>query len=135
MRFTMISMMALLTVALPALPAAQSQSKAPAIVGTWSGPYDGDGNGTYSMTIAPGESKALGGTLEATSADGGSFKASFKSVVASGATATLKYDSTSGEEVQIDVTIDGSSLSGTWKAVDPATSTAVATGTLTGTKK
>jgi len=133
MRYTAFSLVALLSAALSAFPAAQSTE--PAIVGTWSGPYNGDGNGTYSMTITQGESKALGGTLQATSADGGSFTAPFKSVVTSGTTATLKYDSPSGEEVQIDVTIDGSSLSGTWKAVEPSTSTAVATGTLTGTKK
>jgi hypothetical protein len=132
MRHALISLVALLAVSLPAFPAAQSKS--PAIVGTWSGPYEGDSTGTYSMTITQGESKALGGTLEATSADGGSFTANFKSVVTSGATATLKYDLSSGEEVQIDVTIDGTSLTGTWKAVEPGTATPTATGTLTGTR-
>jgi hypothetical protein len=126
-------MVALLTVALPALPAAQS--KQPAVVGTWNGAYDGDSVGTYSMTVAVGESKALGGTLQVTDSDGGNFTVPFKSVAAKGASATLKYDSSSGEEVTIDVTIDGASLKGTWKAVDPSTSTAVAAGTLTGTRK
>ena len=132
MRYALFSLAALLTMALPAFPTAQS--KQPAIVGTWSGPFDGDSAGTYSMTIAADQSNKLGGTIEVRFEAGG-YHASFKSIVAEGAATTLKYDTEEGGEVQIDVTIDGASLKGTWKVSDAGSTTAVSTGTMTGTKK
>ena len=133
MRYALIFLVGMLTVALPALPSAQSDT--PAIVGTWSGTFEGDSSGTVSSTVTQGEAKALAGTLTVKRSDGGTFTVDFKSVVASGATATMKYDSSDGSEVQIDVTVEGTSVKGTWKAVDPATSNPVAQGTVTGTKK
>lgn len=125
-----------LVIGLAALPAAaQVATPAPAIVGTWNGPFDGDSAGTYSMTITDDASSGLAGTLQVNGSDGGEgYTATFKSVVADGEAATLKYDTPDGAEVQIEVKIDGATLSGSWKVFDAGTTTAVQTGTLTGKK-
>jgi uncharacterized protein (DUF2147 family) len=114
--------------------AAPQKDNAPPIVGTWSGPYDGDSTGTYSMTISQDASKALTGTVQV-NGDGDSYTAKFKSITAQKDTATLKYDSPSGGEVQLDVIVDGQALKGTWKATEPGTATPSSTGTFTGTRK
>jgi hypothetical protein len=132
MRHVLISLVALLVAALPAFPMAQSTQ--PAVVGTWNGPFDGDAAGTYSMTIAQDQSKKLGGTLQV-QFEGGGYSAEFKSIVVDGSTATLKYDTQEGAEVQLDVTIDGATLKGSWKVSEPGTSTVSSSGTLSGTRK
>ncbi len=121
---------ALGAVTAPPAPA-QTTTAGPAIVGTWTGTYDGEGAGTYSMTVTADPSTGLGGTLQVNPGEAG-YEVTFKSVVADGKTATLKYDSPEGGEVQIDVTVDGAALTGAWKAFETGTTTVVATGTLSG---
>ena len=132
MRFLITVALAAAVGAITAPPApAQTATAAPAIVGTWNGTYDGEGAGTYSMTIAADPSTGLGGTLKVNPGEGG-YDVTFKSVVTEGRTATLTYDSPEGGEVQIDVTVDGDGLTGAWKAFEAGTTTVVATGTLSG---
>ena len=132
MRFLITVALAAAVGAITAPPApAQTTMAGPAIVGTWNGTYDGEGAGTYSMTVTADPSTGLGGSLQVNPGEGG-YDVTFTSVVAEGRTATLKYDSPEGGEVQIDVTVDGDGLTGAWKAFEAGTTTVVATGTLSG---
>lgn len=118
-----------------AVPAGWQAAAEDALVGTWTGPYDGSGVGKYSMSITRDDTKQLVGTLEVSPSEGGGFSVAFKSIVVTGSAAVLKYDDPGGgSEVQIDVTLDGKSLKGTWKATETGSNTVVSEGTLTGTK-
>jgi hypothetical protein len=119
-----------------ALPSAQgtTASKDP-IVGNWAGTYDGDGAGKFTMSISRDAAKQLGGTLQATSDDGGNFTATFKSIVVDGSKVAMAYDSPGdGAVVTLDATLDGTTLKGTWKSVD-SSGNVVATGGFTSAKQ
>jgi hypothetical protein len=79
----------------------------------------------------------FGGTVEATADAGNSYTATFKSVVVDGKTVKMAYDDPENAtaEVQLEVTVDASSMTGTWKSVDTAAKSVVASGTLTGSKR
>ena len=130
----MLAMLALVAVCTtPAPAAAQSSAAEDRLIGKWSGPFEGDSTGTYTMTIARDAAQALGGTLDVAPAEGGGYTTTFKSVVVDDTAATLKYD-TDGGEVQIDLTLDGDTFKGSWKVVDPASSSVASSGTLSGKK-
>ena len=119
MRHVMLVVAIALSAAI-ALPSAQgtTASKDP-IVGNWAGTYDGDDTGKFTMSISRDAAKKLGGTLQATSDDGGNFTATFKSIVVDGSKVTMAYDSPGdGGVVTLDATLDGATLKGTWKSVD-----------------
>ena len=119
-----------------ALPSAQAPaaSKDP-IVGSWAGTYDGDGTGKFTMSISRDAANQLGGTLEATPDGGGVFTATFKSIVVDGSKVAMAYDSPDdGGVVQLDATLDGTTLKGTWKSLD-GSSTVVAGGGFTSAKQ
>jgi hypothetical protein len=107
-----------------------------ALVGKWSGDYEGGGGaGKYVITLGHNEAKKLAGTLEVLPGGVSAYTVPFKSVEPKGNSALLKYDSPEGNaEVHLDITVDGTALKGVWKAIDPASNTVVAEGTLTGTK-
>jgi hypothetical protein len=116
-------------------PAARDGGAEAALIGTWSGTYDGAGVGKYAMAITRDAAKALAGTLEVSPSEGGGYSATFKSIVVNGQSAVLKYDTPDGgAEIQIDVTLDGTSLKGTWRAIEAGGTSVVAEGTLTATR-
>ena len=119
-----------------ASPSAQgtAASKDP-IVGSWAGTYDGDGTGKFTMSIARDAAKQLGGTLQAMPDDGGGFTVTFKSIVVDGSKVAMAYDSPGdGGVVQLDATLDGTTLKGTWKSVD-GSGNVVASGGFTSSKQ
>ena len=120
-----------------ALPSAQetAASKDP-IVGSWAGTYNGDGTGRFTMSISRDAAKQLGGTLQATSDDGGGVTATFKSIVVDGSNVAMAYDSPeNGGPVELQATLDGTTLKGTWKAFEPGTANVVASGAFTSAKQ
>jgi len=124
-----------LTVGLSA-PYAQSSSSGD-VAGTWSGTYSGDGSGKYTMVLSRDAAGKIGGTVEATADAGNSYTATFKSVVVAGKTVKMAYDDPENatNEVQLEATMDGNSMTGTWKSVDTVAKSVVATGTFTGAKR
>ncbi|HEY8551295.1 MAG TPA: hypothetical protein VIL35_15160 [Vicinamibacterales bacterium] len=108
-----------------------------AIVGSWKGTYDGDAQGSFSMTISQAEDKGLSGSLTVhAEADGGGYTTAFKAVVQDGTTFRMAYDQpdSPGTEVQLVGTLDGTKFQGTWKVVAPGGSTD-STGTFTCSKQ
>jgi hypothetical protein len=115
--------------------AVSAQQAEDGIVGKWAGTWDGEGSGKYTMSIEDAADKGLGGTVE-TRPDSGEagYTATFKSIVVNGAKVTMKYDAPDGGEVQIEGTLEGTALEGTWKAFNPGTTSLAASGTFRGTK-
>ena len=135
MRHVML-VVAIALISAVALPSAQgaAASKDP-VVGSWAGTYDGDGTGKFTMSISRDPAGQLGGTLEATTDDGGAFTATFKSIVVDGSKVVMAYDSPGdGNVVTLDATLDGTTLKGTWKSVD-GSGTVVASGGFTSAKQ
>jgi hypothetical protein len=130
-----LTMILVMLFALP-VTMARGHASEDALVGKWTGTYDGGGTpGKYAMTLARDAAKKLTGSLDVMPEGGGGYNVPFKSVEATGQAVVLKYDSPEGNAVvQIDVLIEGTSLTGTWKALDPANNAVVAEGTLTGTR-
>jgi len=126
-----------LTVGVSSSHAQNSSSDADRLIGTWSGSYAGDGTGKYTMVLSRDADKKIGGTVETMADGGGSYTATFKSIVVDGASVKMAYDEpgNSGIEVQLEATVDGGSLTGTWKSVDTGAKTVVASGTFTGSKR
>lgn len=117
-----------------AASAAQDAGAEDALVGRWSGTYDGAGVGKFSMAIARDATGKLGGTLEVSS-DVGGYSATFKSIAVNGRAATLKYDTPDGgAEIQYELTLDGTTFKGTWKAFAAKSPQVLAQGTITGAK-
>jgi hypothetical protein len=116
---------------------AQSSSSADdRVIGTWSGTYAGDGSGKFTMVFSRDAAKKITCTVEV-QAEAGGYTATFKSIVVDGASVRMAYDDpdNSAVEVQVDATLNGNSLTGTWKSVDTGAKSVVASGTLTGSKQ
>jgi hypothetical protein len=107
------------------------------VVGTWSGTYSGDASGKYTMVYSRDAAMKIGGTVEATADAGNGYTATFKSVVVDGTTVKMAYDDPESAtvEVQLEATVDGNSMTGTWKSVDTGAKSVVASGTFTGSKR
>ena len=122
-------------VAIGAAPS--SQTAEDNVIGAWSGTWDGASTGKYTMSIARDDAKKLGGTIQTVPDEGGGYTATFKSVVVDGATVTISYDSPAGDatEIQLVATIDGATIKGSWKAMDPASNTVSASGNFIGSRK
>lgn len=118
-----------------AASAAQDAGAEDALAGRWSCTRDGAGVGRFSMAIARDAAGKLGGTLEP-SIDVGGYSATFKSIAVNGRGATLKYDTPDGgSEIQYEVTLDGTTLKGTWKAFASNSTQVLAQGPITGAKR
>jgi len=107
------------------------------VVGTWSGTYSGDASGKYTMVFSRDAARKIGGTVEATADAGNGYTATFKSVVVDGTTVKMAYDDPENatNEVQLEATVDGNSMNGTWKSVDTGAKSVVASGTFTGSRR
>ncbi|MPZ19420.1 MAG: hypothetical protein GEV06_16110 [Luteitalea sp.] len=105
------------------------------IVGKWVGTWEGEGTGKYTMSIEHDAENGLGGTVDTTPDSGeAGYTATFTSVVVDGEKVTMEYDTPDGAEVQIEGTLEGAALEGTWKAFNPGTTTLAASGTFKGAK-
>ena len=135
MRYVILAV-AVAIISAAALPQAQrARASKDAIVGSWAGTYDGDGTGKFTMSISRDAAKQLGGTLQAMPDDGGSFTATFKSIVVDGSKVAMAYDSPGdGGVVQLDATVDATTLKGTWKSLD-GSGNVVASGAFTSSKQ
>ena len=118
-------------------PVHAQSSASDRVIGTWTGTYAGDGSGKYTMVLSREAADKIGGTVEAVSDDGNTFKATFKSVVVEGTTVKMAYDNPGNDatEVQLEATMDSGSMTGTWKSVDTSAKSVVASGTFTGSKR
>ena len=135
MRRTLPLILLALVVSL-ATPFAQSDAAAENnAIGVWTGTYTGDGSGKYTMTIQRDAAKKLGGSVTSTDETGESDTATFKTVVVNGPKLSITYPTPDGDggEVQLEATLDKSSLTGAWKVLD-SVKNVVQSGTFTGTK-
>jgi hypothetical protein len=125
-----------LTASLNPLHAQSASSAADQVVGTWSGTYSGDASGKYTMVLSRDAANKIGGTVEAVADAGNGYKATFKSIVVDGKTVKMAYDDPENAvmEVQLEATVDGNSMTGSWKSVDTGAKSVAATGTFTGSK-
>lgn len=114
---------------------AQGSSPAADIAGTWSGTYAGDGSGKYTMVISR-EAGKLTGTVDTVADGAGEYKATFKSIVVDGKAVKMAYDEPDNPtlEVSLEATVDGASMTGTWKSTNTDTKNVVASGTFTGSR-
>jgi len=132
-----VMVVALTLISAAALPSAQETgaSKDP-VVGNWAGTYDGAGTGKSTMSIARDAAKKLGGTLQVVPDDGGGYTATFTSIGVDGNAVFMTYDSpVTGGQVQLEGTLDGTTLKGTWKAIEPGSTNVVAGGHFTSSKQ
>jgi len=127
----------ILIVSLNSLHAQSSSAADDQVIGSWSGTYSGDASGKYTMVFSRDAARKIGGTVEATADAGNGYTARFKSVVVDGKTIKMAYDDpeNAAMEVQLEGTIDGNSMSGSWKAVDTGAKSVGASGTFTGSKR
>jgi hypothetical protein len=127
-----------LVVAFVSIPAAQARKTADEdrLVGTWSGTFDGDASGAYSMAFERDATTKLTGTLRTSPNDGDGYSVTFKTILVAGPKVNLAYDAPVGEkaEVHVEATLEGASLKGTWKVVDAASKSVTQAGTLVGKK-
>ena len=88
------------------------------------------------MSIGRDEAKNLGGTLEVMFEVGEGYSATFRTIDVDGNTVTLAYDTPGeGAKVQLDGTLDGTTLKGAWKASDPGTNSVASSGSFTISKQ
>jgi hypothetical protein len=133
-----LSLLTLVLASSIALAAAQSTPPAASedrLIGNWTGTFDGTASGKYTMAFSRDDSKKLAGKVEAMPDGGDGYIATFKSIIVGASTVTIAYDSPDGGggEVQLEATVDGKSLKGTWKSLDPSKNV-VQIGTFSGTK-
>ena len=135
-RFVSLLVVAL-TAGVIAVHAQSASSNGDSLIGTWSGTYAGDGAGKYTMVFSRDAAKKIGGTVEATADAGNGYTATFKSIVVDGTTVKMAYDDpeNAAMEVQLEGTMDGSSMTGTWKSVDTGAKSVAASGTFSGSKR
>jgi hypothetical protein len=106
------------------------------LIGSWSGTFEGDSSGTFTMSIGRDESKNLGGTLEVLPEVGEGYSAKFRTVDVDGNAVTLTYDTPGeGAKVQLDGTLDGKTLKGAWKVTDTATNSVASSGSFTSSRQ
>jgi hypothetical protein len=133
----LLSMLVLvLTVGLNSVHAQSSSSADDRLIGTWSGTYAGDGTGKFTMAFSRDAAKRITGTVDASPDSGSGYTATFKSIVVDGASVKMAYDEpdNSAMEIQLEATLDGDSMTGTWKSLDTGAKSVVASGTFTGSK-
>jgi hypothetical protein len=108
------------------------------LLGVWNGTWTGDSAGKFTITVVRDDkAKKLTGSLHARPDNNEpETKTAFKSIVVDGDKATLKYDTAgdSPSEVTVEAALDGKTMKGTWKVVDPATKSVGSSGTFTGSK-
>jgi hypothetical protein len=136
MRHVMLAVVVAL-ISAPTSPLAQGTGASKdALVGSWAGTYEGDSLGKFTMSIVRDAAKQLGGTLEVAPEEGGGYTATFTSIAVTGNTVVMAYDSPDdGEPVQLDGTLDGTTLKGTWKVFEAGSTTVVASGSFTSSKQ
>jgi hypothetical protein len=119
------------TAATPALQARSDDS----LAGKWSGTFEGDSAGTFTMSFTSG-SGALTGSIDVAFATGGGYSTAFTKVAVDGSKVSLAYDAPGdGGYVQLEGELEGSAVTGTWQAYDPGTGSAVGFGTFTAKKQ
>jgi hypothetical protein len=135
-RFVSLLVLAL-TVGSSAVHAHSATSNDDGLIGTWSGTYGGDGSGKYTMVFSRDAAKNIGGTVDTVPDGGNGYSATFTSVVVDGATVKMAYDApdNSAQEIQLEATVNGDSLTGTWKTIDTGAKSVVASGTFTGSRR
>lgn len=125
------------TLSLSAAHAQSSSSAGDRLIGTWSGTYSGEASGKFTMVFALDAAKKIGGTVQATADAGNGYTATFKSVIVDGTSVKMAYDDpeSAGAEVQLEATLDGATMTGTWKSIDTGAKSVIASGTFTGAKR
>ena len=119
-----------LVVAAAAQSPSDTKSSGEQYVGTWSGRWDGTGEGGgFELTIEKGQDKALAGRVSVTGEP--TYKATLKKLSFDGAKMTGAYDFTPDEqaEVILAATFEGDTAKGTWSLRTKANGAEVASGT------
>ena len=120
-----------------ASPSAQAgRSSENRLVGAWTGTYGGESTGKFAMSIARDAAGKLGGNLEVAPDEGGGYTVTLKTIAVDGDAVTIAYDAP-GEDglVQLDGSLDGKTLKGTWKVSDPGGGSVMSSGTFTSSKQ
>ena len=104
--------------------------RAEQFVGTWTGTWDGAGSGGFELILEKSKDTPLTGRVSVTGDP--TYKATFKTVSFDGAKMTGKYDFPPDEraEVEIVLTFEAKAATGSWRVLEKATTSQVATGTL-----
>lgn len=119
------------TTATPTLQARSGDS----LAGKWSGTFEGDSSGTFTMSFTS-ESGTLTGSIDVAFATGGGYSVPFTKVAVDGSKIALAYRALGeGGDVQMEAELAGDALKGTWQASDPGTGSAVAFGTFAAKKQ
>ncbi|HEX7086352.1 MAG TPA: hypothetical protein VF198_08305 [Vicinamibacterales bacterium] len=105
------------------------------LAGKWSGTFEGDSAGTFSMSFASG-SDGLTGSIDVEFATGGGYSVPFKTIDVNGSKVALAYSAPGeGGDVQLEGELAGDAVTGTWQANDPGTGSPVAFGTFKARKQ
>lgn len=119
------------TTATPTLQARSGDS----LAGKWSGTFEGDSSGTFTMSFTS-ESGTLTGSIDVAFAAGGGYSVPFRKIAIDGSKFTLAYNAPGeGGDVQMDAELAGDAVTGTWQANDPGTGSPVAFGTFKAKKQ
>jgi hypothetical protein len=121
-----------------AAAAAQAPQKATEkdLIGTWSGRYTGASSGAYELTINRDAEGKLSGSVSPKPDDGDTYTTPLNTIKFADGKATMTcFDSGGNAEITVEVTLEGSSLKGTYVVRARADGSEVERGTLTGTRK
>lgn len=136
MRKSFIVMLTLLCFCLSGIAHARQAAGEKSLVGSWSGSWTGGSNGSFELTVTKAADGKLGGSITPKPEGGDSYTSQFKSVVMTDNKVTMKLSDPQEEaEITLEVTLDGTSLKGTYVVRIKADGNEVDKGTLTASKK
>jgi len=136
MRKSFFVMLSLFCFCLMGLAQAQQTAAEKNLIGSWSGSWTGDSNGTFEMTITKSADGKLGGSITPKPDGGEGYTTQITSIVLADSKATIKMADPAGEvEVTLVATIDSSTLTGTYSVRVKADGNEVDKGSVKATKK
>ena len=114
----------------------EGQAAGEALIGTWSGTWEGaGGNGGFELTLEKGKDGSVGGRVSVTGEP--TYKATLATVSFDGPKMTAKYDFPPDENIAVtlEAKFDGKTATGTWAARQKGNGEELANGTWTVERK